>query len=103
MRVGARRLRAVQTLCMISWASARRRRMPDVGRWVRPTLGVLLALLLAAPSIRADDALPPVPRIFHKARTFRIPFNVDASERARLSEVQLWWSSDLGNSWERSD
>jgi hypothetical protein len=66
-------------------------------------LGVFLALLMAAPSVRADDPLPPTPRIFHKARTFRIPFNVDASERARLHEVQLWWSSDLGDSWKCSD
>jgi hypothetical protein len=37
--------------------------------------------------------------IFHKGRSFRIPFKVDADGRTRLKEVQLWYSEDSGFHW----
>ena len=41
-----------------------------------------------------------VPMVYHKSRSFRIPFNVDATDRPRLKEVQLFSSSDLGFHYE---
>jgi hypothetical protein len=55
-------------------------------------------LWTAAPEAAA--APPKVKTIYHKSRSFRIPFNVDPADRARLREVQLWVSSDLGFHWE---
>lgn len=77
--------------------------MPNRGRWGHAILGLGLALTLAASSARAQDDPVPTRPIFHKARTFRIPFNVEPTERARLREVQLWYSSDLGESWDVTD
>ncbi len=74
--------------------------MPDPGRWVRTMLGWALALSVGAPLARADDTLPPTPRIYHKANKFKIPFNVAPSDRARLREVHLWFSPDRGGTWD---
>ena len=37
--------------------------------------------------------------LYHKSRSFRIPFNVDPADRPRLKEVQLWVSEDTGFTW----
>ena len=78
---------------------------PRGGR-VRPALiGLGLALGFAfgclAPRSTASAASKSsrVPTIVHKSRSFRIPFNVDPSDRPRLKEVQLWVSEDSGFSW----
>ena len=78
-------------------------RVPSVSPAFAFALG-LAALLAALPvaSASPEPAAPRtgrVPTIFHKSRSFRIPFNVDASERPRLNEVQLWVSDDSGFSW----
>ncbi len=41
----------------------------------------------------------PRSTIYHKSRSFRIPFNIDPAERARIREVQLWVSDDSGFTW----
>ncbi|MCA1657460.1 MAG: hypothetical protein LC713_07115, partial [Actinobacteria bacterium] len=69
-------------------------------------LGLVLAALApgsaptparAAPAPAARS--PRVPTIYHKSRSFRIPFNVEKVDRPRLKEVQLWVSEDTGYSW----
>lgn len=70
-------------------------------------LALGLALALVAPAL---DAAPPpaaaaprsskVPTVYHKSRSFRIPFNVEPADRPRLKEVQLWVSEDSGFHWE---
>ncbi|AGA25482.1 hypothetical protein Sinac_1083 [Singulisphaera acidiphila DSM 18658] len=71
-------------------------------RLVSIGLGLALVLGLSTP---ASIAAPPstrasrVPTLYHKNRSFRIPFNVDPAERSRLKEVQLWVSNDDGFTW----
>lgn len=68
-------------------------------------LGLALALaapvrdLAAAPADPAPSRPAKVFTIYHKSRSFRIPFNVDADDRPRLKEVQLCVSEDLGETW----
>lgn len=65
-------------------------------------LGSILALGFVAPTA---SSAPPGARsgrpttIYHKSRSFRIPFNIDPAERARIIEVQLWVSDDSGFTW----
>jgi len=69
---------------------------------------LVLALCLAAPggslpsASAAGTRSTRVPTIYHKSRSFRIPFNVDPADRPRLKEVQLWVSRDSGFGWERT-
>lgn len=67
--------------------------------------GVVLAGCLLVPTLlwAADAPARPVasadrPLPF-KSRSFRIPFQVEDSDRGRIKEVQLWVSTDLGRSW----
>jgi hypothetical protein len=67
-------------------------------------LGLVLVLVLVAhplPAAAAPPATPRAPRplIYHKSRSFRIPFNVEPADRPRLREVQLWVSDDQGFNW----
>jgi len=67
-------------------------------------LGVSLALGIVAPqaSAAANGIRRAPPRlIYHKSRSFRVPFNVDPNDQARLKEVQLWFSDDEGYTWKR--
>ena len=48
---------------------------------------------------RGGGRSPRVPTLYHKSRSFRIPFNVERADRPRLKEVQLWVSEDSGYSW----
>jgi hypothetical protein len=65
-------------------------------------LGPVLALV--APHATAADSAPKrtqrVPMVYHKSRSFRIPFNVEAADRPRLKEIQLFSSADLGFHYE---
>ncbi|WP_406697190.1 hypothetical protein V5E97_39980 [Singulisphaera sp. Ch08] len=68
------------------------------------SIGLGLALILGLSTPASIAAPPParasrVPTLYHKNRSFRIPFNVDPSERSRLKEVQLWVSNDDGFTW----
>ncbi len=66
-------------------------------------LALSLALVLLAPrpvSAAAGSRSARVPTIYHKSRSFRIPFNVDPADRSRLKEVQLWCSKDTGYNWD---
>jgi hypothetical protein len=40
-----------------------------------------------------------VPRIYHKARNFRIPFNLNPATKDRVKELHLLVSEDLGYHW----
>jgi hypothetical protein len=66
------------------------------GRWSIAGLGIwALAFAFAAPVLAADVPKP----LYHKSRSFRIPFNVDPTDRPRLREVELWISEDKGFNW----
>lgn len=71
--------------------------------WVR-TLLLALGLGLAAsgpvPAAPPEDPRPAARRLYHKSRNFKIPIQVDGSEKTRLREIQLWWSADQGDSWD---
>ena len=77
--------------------------MPRRGWWrlARIGLGACLACVLALSSHPALGASRgrDVKRIYHKSRSFRIPFNIDEADRARIKEVQLYISTDAGASW----
>src|SRR5260370_1913907 len=49
----------------------------------------------AARSSESDNA----PRIYHKGRNFRIPFNLNAEGRERVKELHLLVSEDFGYHW----
>ncbi len=69
--------------------------------------GLALALGLVAPSLVVSGAEPPTSAsamptgkvIYHNSRAFRIPFNIEPEERARIKEVLLCVSEDQGQSW----
>ncbi len=66
-------------------------------------LALSLALVVFAPrpaSAAAGSRSVRVPTIYHKSRSFRIPFNLDPADRSRLKEVQLWCSKDTGYNWD---
>jgi len=57
---------------------------------------------LDAREAAAEEAVKPAPRVatlYHKDRSFRIPFNISEQGRNQLKEVQLWVSEDSGFSW----
>ncbi len=67
-------------------------------------LGISLAHGIVAPQLPAapNSNRPLKPRlIYHKSRSFRVPFNVDPADQARLKEVQLWVSEDGGYTWKQ--
>ncbi|WP_406701020.1 hypothetical protein V5E97_19730 [Singulisphaera sp. Ch08] len=39
--------------------------------------------------------------IYHKSRSFRVPFQINPAERARRRELQLWISDDQGRHWKQ--
>ena len=87
----------------------KRRAMPLVLK--RPSVGALalklsiLGAWVAATSWSTAIADPgssdatATPRIYHKARNFRIPFNLNAEGRDRVKELHLLVSEDLGYHW----
>jgi hypothetical protein len=65
---------------------------------------MLIASAASVPPIMAWAApqAPPAagtPRIYHKGRNFRIPFNLNAEGRDRVKELHLLVSEDLGYHW----
>jgi len=61
-----------------------------------------LALGLVAPwapttAPAADDEVAP---IYHKERSFRIPFDLGGQDLSRIKELQLWASEDAGYKWD---
>jgi hypothetical protein len=74
-------------------------------RWARVRLAtVLLGIfpatgLFAPPSGQAASAPRTAKILYHSSRTFRIPVNIAAADRARIKEVQLCVSSDSGYEW----
>ena len=79
-------------------------------RTVSGRLGLALALATVALSAVCPMAAvaqstgegEPEP-LYSKERAFRIPFNLkEESDRARIKEVQLFVSTDLGQSWKRA-
>lgn len=66
-------------------------------------LGVVLALEPAPPLAAAPPSQSRTRRVstlYSKHRNFKIPFNVDESDKEKLREVQLWVSEDKGVGWE---
>jgi hypothetical protein len=56
---------------------------------------------LLAPGLAASgaDPTPSAKVIYHNSRAFRIPFNIEPEERARIKEVLLCVSEDRGQTW----
>ena len=50
---------------------------------------------------QAPPASKGPPIIYQKARSFRIPFQIDPAELARRRELQLWSSDDQGRHWKQ--
>ncbi|MDR3622279.1 MAG: hypothetical protein P4L85_23210, partial [Paludisphaera borealis] len=61
-------------------------------------LGMLCASEAKAESAGKPAGARPV-TLFHKDKSFRIPFNINEQGRAQLKEVQLWVSEDSGYTW----
>jgi hypothetical protein len=63
---------------------------------------LMLGLTAAAGTALAKQggAAGEVPVIYQKQRSFRIPFNLSAAQKGRISEVILLASEDSGYSWE---
>ncbi len=74
-------------------------------RWERLQVAAVMVLSLVLGAATASAADKPaarpgrVPTLYHKSRSFRIPFNVEPADRPRLKEVQLWVSEDSGFGW----
>jgi len=60
----------------------------------------LTSLTFAGPM--ASPSTSDVPRIYHKGRNFRIPFNLKEESRERIKEFHLLVSEDRGYHWKRS-
>jgi hypothetical protein len=67
----------------------------------RAILAVLVCVSMTQPAAnaRAFSDGEGVPRIYHKGRNFRIPFNLNAEGRDRIRELHLLVSEDLGFHW----
>ena len=67
-------------------------------------LGLVLACAVVASGIRAappaTKEVDPLKPLYSKSRSFRIPFNVKEEDRVRIKEVQLYVSTDQGQSWQ---
>ncbi|WP_422925101.1 hypothetical protein [Singulisphaera sp. PoT] len=74
--------------------------MAIVGLGMTLALGAIAPGALAAPKTGGMRSSQPR-LIYHKSRSFRVPFNVDHEDQARLKEVQLWYSEDKGDSWKQ--
>lgn len=53
----------------------------------------------AAAGAEAGAEAPRIKPIYHKDRSFGIPFEIDEPRRRQLKEVQLWVSDDSGFNW----
>ena len=71
--------------------------------WRSGALVASAALLLSSLAMAGPpSSTPDVPRIYHKGRNFRIPFNLNAESRDRIKEFHLLVSEDQGYHWKRS-
>ncbi len=59
----------------------------------------LTSLAIAGPPPPSDS---DIPRVYHKGRNFRIPFNLNTESRERIKEFHLLVSEDRGYHWKRS-
>jgi hypothetical protein len=76
-------------------------RSPVASAFRLGTLSACVALAIACspgPARGAPDSAK-VPRVYHKARNFRIPFNLNPATRDRVKELHLLVSEDLGYHW----
>jgi hypothetical protein len=68
-------------------------------------LGASAAILITSVAFAGplpSNTTTDVPRIYHKGRNFRIPFNLNAESRERIKEFHLLISEDKGYHWKRS-
>jgi hypothetical protein len=61
---------------------------------------LLASIAVAGPPPPGSDS--DVPRVYHKGRNFRIPFNLNPESRERVKEFHLLISEDRGYHWKRS-
>ncbi|WP_435007909.1 hypothetical protein P12x_005173 [Tundrisphaera lichenicola] len=66
------------------------------------TIGLGLALAWGSLAQVAPAANPRVQTLYSKERAFRLPFNMEAADRPRTRQIQLWASSD-GGEWQKVD
>src|SRR5437762_2161109 len=64
-----------------------------LGAWI----AIFPSLLALADDASSDVA--PAPRIYHKGRNFRIPFNLNPEGRDRVKELHLLVSENQGYHW----
>lgn len=67
-------------------------------RW-RVLVVVAVGSLAASAETAFGQAIAPARPIFHRERSFRIPYEVDPAQQPRIKEVQLFVSTDRGASW----
>lgn len=67
--------------------------------WGWGPVAVVVALVARSLVASAADPAPPVKVIYHNSRAFRIPFNIEPEERARIKDVLLCVSEDQGATW----
>src|SRR5580704_3537424 len=63
--------------------------------------GTLVVLLAAVSSVLGQPQNPPGDTTYTRAPVFQIPFQPESGER-RLKEVQLFVSTDLGQTWKQA-
>lgn len=69
-------------------------------RHVNTMLPTLLAILCPCFALTTmAQSIAPARPIFHRERSFRIPYEVDPAQQPRIKEVQLFVSTDRGGSW----
>ncbi len=77
-----------------------RRRLGRAGRGWALVLGLVAPGLADVAASGAEPSpAPQVKVIYHNSRAFRIPFNIEPEERARIKDVLLCVSDDRGGSW----
>lgn len=87
---------------MAQWLAKRRINFASSG--FSNSLVLALALSLAYPTLLWAQPGPQEPAensiIYHRDRSFRIPFRVQPTTAPRVAEVQLHYSRDRGRTWE---
>ncbi|MDG3006876.1 hypothetical protein [Paludisphaera mucosa] len=81
-------------MTVTSAATKSGRRARAIGAWAL-ALG-LLAPWRSTTFAAGDGTIPP---IYHKERSFRIPFDLGGKDYSRIKELQLWASEDAGFNW----
>ncbi len=78
-----------------------KRRRHTLASTLATAAAIVVASALTSHPTKAQSELPAetAPRIYHKGRNFRIPFNLSPEGKDRVKEVHLLVSDDLGQHW----